>query len=464
MFILLQRRNNVELVLTVESQNDAALRAFMDRFDISKACGYSFLSARSAHLVLFSSQGTGSIAQLADNEFAPSPPSLSSPRVSPISDIGHDSPSVPPAVSPMSEALTSPSPPPLDTDMNVDSSAPAEHHSPSISGSSHAPSPDLSMEVSEELSLEVPDEEPQPPSVEDTDLPVEAPTNPPDASPEDLSADAGADTSQPEILSEPFEDSEDTMDSLAPSEVGPAPLAVESDGESAPEALASPVVSEEVAVEEDMDVDILEESHREVDEPSLDAPENGHSEAPLTPSPSASQTEIRPSPSPSPPVAFVPVVALPPSAFMLPPDPSTEVFIPVNLAPVGEPPQYVLDLTTVEPRSLTVNEWLNPEFSLNRNFTLPPVKSLPLDQQRRLKLGKSQRKKDKEKDRLPEGRKGGTDDWMPLGINKWGATIKANPLWKRVSRATKTLSTRDWNVSVLFSAIPATPDQHLGGL
>jgi chromatin modification-related protein VID21 len=67
-----------------------------------------------------------------------------------------------------------------------------------------------------------------------------------------------------------------------------------------------------------------------------------------------------------------------------------------------------------------------------------------------LKLGKSLRKKDKEKDKVPEARKDGTDDWMPLGINKWGVTIKANPLWKRVSRATKTMTTRDWNVSVPF--------------
>jgi chromatin modification-related protein VID21 len=94
-----------------------------------------------------------------------------------------------------------------------------------------------------------------------------------------------------------------------------------------------------------------------------------------------------------------------------------------------------------------VNEWLSPEFSLGRKYTLPPAKSLPMDQQRRLKLGKNQRKKDKEKDKGAENRKDNTEDWTPLGINKWGVTIKTNPLWKRVSRATKTMSTRDWNVS-----------------
>ncbi|KAH9050689.1 hypothetical protein EDB84DRAFT_1259038 [Lactarius hengduanensis] len=132
---------------------------------------------------------------------------------------------------------------------------------------------------------------------------------------------------------------------------------------------------------------------------------------------------------------------------MLPPKPSTEVFIPVTLTPVGESAQYALDSANPEARSLSVNEWLSPEFSLSRNYTLPPVKSLPLDQQRRLKLGKNQRKKDREKDKGAENRKDGTEEWAPLGINKWGVTIKTNPLWKRVSRATKTMSTRDWNVA-----------------
>jgi chromatin modification-related protein VID21 len=270
-----------------------------------------------------------------------------------------------------------------------------------------------------------------------------------DASPEDTLADTAVDTSQPEVLNEAFED-EETMDSVAPSEADPALPVLESGEESEPVALVSPAAAEEITVEEGMDVDILEESHPEVDEPILLIPD--HSPALLTPPP-ASPTETRPSPLPSPSLAPAPivVVALPPSAFMLPPKPSTEVFIPVTLAPIGEPPQYTLDLTIVEPSSLNTNEWLHPEFSLNRNYTLPPVKSLPLDQQRRLKFGKSQRKKDKEKDKGAEGRKDITDDSVPLGINKWGATIRANPLWKRVSRATKTLSTRDWNVSFLTS-------------
>lgn len=216
-----------------------------------------------------------------------------------------------------------------------------------------------------------------------------------------------------------------------------------------------------------MDVDVVGESRAEADDPVLLTPERrSQSAVPPTPSPKASQTEGHSSPSPPPPPAqtFFAPLALPPSAFILPPRPSTEVFIPAALAPIGVSPQYSLGVATAEPRSLTTNEWLNPEFSLNRNYTLPFAKSFPLDQQRRLKLGKSLRKKDKEKDKVPESRKDGIDDWTPLGLNKWGVSIRANPLWKRVSRATKTMSTRDWNVRISSCPEFCASQRHLGGL
>ena len=369
----------------------------------------------------------------------------------------------------MSDALSPPSPLPLDEEMEP--VAPTRDLSPDPSGSRPL-SPDASMEVTEEVSFEVRDEEPPPPPAVDSDLPVDASTRPPSSSSEvaltvdsDLPVDAStrlpspssevalietrAETPQAEALSDIFEGTE-TMGSVAPSEAAPVQQPVQSDEDIRSEGLASPVITERPALEdEDMDVDVVGEPSAEVDEPVLPATERSQSPLPLTPQ--ASETEIQPSPSPPPSApgpAPVPVLALPPSAFILPPKPSTEIFIPVSLTPVGESPQYALDMAAVEPRSLTTSEWLNPEFSLNRNYTLPPAKSLPLDQQRRLKLGKSLRKKDKEKDKGPESRKDGTDDCIPLGINKWGVTIKANPLWKRVSRATKTMTTRDWNVSI----------------
>jgi len=406
-----------------------------------------------------SSQGV-SIAQLADSEFVPSPSQLSSPPATPVSDMSHDTPSALPYGSPMSDALSPPSPLPVDEEM--DTVAPADDYSPDPKDS-RPPSPDASMEVTEDVSFEVPDEEPLPPPVVDSDPPVDAPTPLQSSSSEVGLAETRAETPQVEILSDTLDDAE-TMASVAPSEAAPVQPAVQSDEDSKSEELASPVMSEIIALEEDMDVDVVGEPDAEADEPPVLSPERSQSALPLTPQASQPEVQLSPSPSPSPsppssppppPPTLVPapILALPPSAFILPPKPSTEVFIPATLAPVGESPQYALELATVEPRSLTTSEWLNPEFSLNRNYTLPPAKSLPPDQQRRLKLGKSQRRKDKGF----ESRKDGTDDWMPLGINKWGVTIKANPLWKRVSRATKTMTTRDWNVSIPSILVTEVP-------
>jgi chromatin modification-related protein VID21 len=329
-------------------------------------------------------------------------------------------------------------------DEEVEPIAPAEERSPDLTGS-RPPSPDTSMDVTEDASFEVPDGEPLPPPAVDSDILVDVSTQPPSPSSEVAFAQTRAETPQAEVRSDVFEGTE-TMESVTPSEAAPVQLAVPSDEDSGSEGLASPVITESIALQEDMDVDVVGEPLAETDEPVLLATERSQSAPPSPLSPQASQTEVQLLPPAT--LAPAPVLALPPSAFILPPNPSTEVFIPAALAPVGESPQYSLDLVTAEPRSLITSEWLHPEFSLNRNYSLPSAKSLPLDQQRRLKLGKSLRKKEKEKDKGPENRKDGTDDWMPLGINKWGVTIKANPLWKRVSRATKTMTTRDWNVSI----------------
>ncbi len=353
----------------------------------------------------------------------------------------------------MSEALSSPSPLPLDADVEIDSVAPTEEDSPDL-GDSRPPSPDTAMEVIEDVSVEVPDEAPPPPSQVDPDLPVDASPSPiPPSTPSEAPVgESGADALLAEDLSDVLEETVETLASVTPSEAGPTQLVVGSGEDLKSDGLASPVDTEKVTVLEDMDIDVVGEPSAEADEPVLLTPGRG-SPSTVPPSPQASQIEDQTSlPPPPPPPPSEPVflpLALPPSAFILPPDPSTEVFIPAALVPIRESLQYTLNVATTEPRSLTTNEWLNPEFSLNRNYTLPRAKSLPPDQQRRLKLGKSLRKKDKEKDKTAESRKDGIDDWTSLGINKWGVSIRANPLWKRVSRATKTMSTRDWNVRLL---------------
>ena len=67
-------------------------------------------------------------------------------------------------------------------------------------------------------------------------------------------------------------------------------------------------------------------------------------------------------------------------------------------------------------------------------YTLPPLSVLPTDFTRRVK---PRRKKDGKREK---------DDAVPMGLARWGATIMANPLWKRVAKATKCLNTREWGV------------------
>jgi chromatin modification-related protein VID21 len=77
------------------------------------------------------------------------------------------------------------------------------------------------------------------------------------------------------------------------------------------------------------------------------------------------------------------------------------------------------------------------------NYNLPPLKALPPEY---LRKGKSSKQKKKDKDKMDI--KGGREEWAPLGFARWGAIIRANPIYKKVSRATKCLSTKDWSVRI----------------
>ena len=75
-------------------------------------------------------------------------------------------------------------------------------------------------------------------------------------------------------------------------------------------------------------------------------------------------------------------------------------------------------------------------------YTLPPLKTLPPEFFRKGKQRQS-RKRDKDKSDSK-----GSQEWTPLGLNKWSAVLRANPVHKRINKATKCLSTREWNVRV----------------
>ncbi|KAI0748317.1 hypothetical protein C8Q80DRAFT_731689 [Daedaleopsis nitida] len=70
-------------------------------------------------------------------------------------------------------------------------------------------------------------------------------------------------------------------------------------------------------------------------------------------------------------------------------------------------------------------------------YPLPPASLLPVEFSRR----KAKRKRDKDKGEVKE--------WQPMPLNKWSAHLKANPVHTKLPRASKCLNTRDWQVGLV---------------
>ena len=88
---------------------------------------------------------------------------------------------------------------------------------------------------------------------------------------------------------------------------------------------------------------------------------------------------------------------------------------------------------------------IQQRFRKATQYTLPPLSELPIEFQRKLKSSSKSKKRDKERDgRGVDSSK--KDDWQSIGMGRWAATLKANPVYKRLARSTKCISTRDWNV------------------
>lgn len=94
-----------------------------------------------------------------------------------------------------------------------------------------------------------------------------------------------------------------------------------------------------------------------------------------------------------------------------------------------------------KPESPAIPSHLTPE------YTLPPLKLLPLEFNRKSKSSR-QRKRDKEKEKNGDRGDYRRDDWTPLGYNRWGAAVRANPIWVKLAKATKCITTNDWNVGI----------------
>ncbi|TFY66666.1 hypothetical protein EVG20_g4430 [Dentipellis fragilis] len=135
-----------------------------------------------------------------------------------------------------------------------------------------------------------------------------------------------------------------------------------------------------------------------------------------------------------------------------PPSFPSSVTVSSTLTPIQGLPDFAFPEIAEAPGAAEPALKNNVHFTLNRHYSVPSLKVLPAEFQRKGKLSK-QRKRDKEREKAEkgsdrgDGRKEARDDWTPMGINKWGAIMRANPLWRRMSRATKCLSTHEWSVA-----------------
>ncbi|KAJ8517435.1 hypothetical protein ONZ45_g5371 [Pleurotus djamor] len=87
------------------------------------------------------------------------------------------------------------------------------------------------------------------------------------------------------------------------------------------------------------------------------------------------------------------------------------------------------------------------------HYTLPPLKSLPIEYQRKGKLTKRKKereRKEKEKDgTLTKEGSNKEEGWAPMGMSKWAAVLNANPVHTKVSKASKCLLTKDWGIAFM---------------
>lgn len=125
----------------------------------------------------------------------------------------------------------------------------------------------------------------------------------------------------------------------------------------------------------------------------------------------------------------------------LPPIIREDIVIPAPLNPAGDHVYHIDTLAASKPLEPPMSP-VHYRQQYDPQYKIPPLSVLPAEFSRKTKTTK--RKKEKERDKS-DGRKD-KDEILPMSVSRWGATVLANPVWKRVSRATKCLSTREWGV------------------
>jgi len=108
-----------------------------------------------------------------------------------------------------------------------------------------------------------------------------------------------------------------------------------------------------------------------------------------------------------------------------------------------------------EAMALKIEQTSLDHYRFNPSYPIPPLGILPADFTKKAKSIKRKKDRDRDKEREKEREsKRDKDDNVPMGLSRWAATLMANPLWRKVSRANKTLSTHDWSVGIFVFICP----------
>ena len=136
----------------------------------------------------------------------------------------------------------------------------------------------------------------------------------------------------------------------------------------------------------------------------------------------------------------------------LPPGVQEAILIPTPMAALKEEHFNIdIDLTANFVKSQSSLAKVDTRHHFDPQYIIPSLDLLPPEFTRKVKPAKLRRRdKNGEKELKRDGEKDSKrdrDENVPLGLNRWNAILTANPIWKKVSRASKCLSTRDWGVN-----------------
>jgi chromatin modification-related protein VID21 len=278
------------------------------------------------------------------------------------------------------------------------------------------------------------EEVPQPPEIpeileqddEELSPPISSPVEPAQPRPIQALVDMDYHTSPPSQepeLPEPELREETPPTSLTPSEIvpptpipvieevrSPSPVFDSQLSPSTPQDHSPTIVAPKFEEEQDAVVDVMNIS----DEEEVQSPDSQNDNFPRTPSPAIPNT-------------------IDTALLFRGPD---QPMIVAPSSPIDDP-QYNFD-------GEFAFDPVKPLINNESPYTLPLLNSLPPEF--RKKNTRAQRKREKERERTDVKKE--REDWVPMGMAKWRALLRANPTWQHLARSTKSLTTKDWNVSL----------------